>query len=44
MSDEVRYGVTKAVHVGVKLLHDHSGIASQDVIKGLPTPIGNDNG
>ena len=43
-SDEIRYGVIKSMHIGVKLLYDHGGIADRDVIKGLPTPTVDDSG
>ena len=43
MSGETRYGVINAVHIGVKLLYDHSGTTDWDVTKGLPTPTVNDN-
>ena len=40
----MKYGIIKSVHIGVKLLYDHGGIAVQDVTKGLPTPTVDDNG
>ena len=43
-SDEMRYGVIKSVHIGVKLLYDHGGTADHDVIKGLPISTVNDSG
>ena len=44
VSDKMRYGVIKSMHIGVKLLYDHGGIADQDVIKGLLIPTVNDSG
>ena len=43
-SDEMRYGVIKSVHIGVKILYDHGGTTDWDVIKGLPTLTVDDSG
>ena len=42
-SDEIRYGVIKSMHIGVKFLNDHRGTTDRDVTKGLPTPTVNDS-
>ena len=40
----MRYGVIKSMHIEVKHLYDHGGIANRDVTKGLLTSTMNDSG
>ena len=44
ISEKIRYGIIKSVHIGVKLLYDHEGTTNQDITKGFLTPIVIDSG